>query len=222
VLRIQAANSSYRPAGKHDQLECGGELAEACASRTHQRRENPPPAGFEDREDHRTPCASVRTTPTTYRCYVSCRRANCIGLWNFGDGLFGPGNSSSLAPHGCHPERSLSSREARRKQTKDLCIPRYPPQNVCSNPEWKPIRKSGVGLGPAIVRNAWVLRREPFAPRRAPLPQDDSRWKFTDPLLEFPCTNVQDFGPRGVRASSQSPYSVPLFSAPPAPAPSHL
>src|SRR5215469_5990536 len=34
-------------------------MAEACASRTHRRRANPPPAGFEDREDHRTPCASV-------------------------------------------------------------------------------------------------------------------------------------------------------------------
>ena len=28
-------------------------------------------------------------------------------------------------PQGCHPERSLSSREARRKQAKDPCIPRH-------------------------------------------------------------------------------------------------
>jgi len=34
-------------------------VAEACVSRTHRRRANPPPAGFEDREDHRTPCASI-------------------------------------------------------------------------------------------------------------------------------------------------------------------
>jgi hypothetical protein len=33
-------------------------LAEACASRTHRRRGDPPPAGFEDREVHRSPCAS--------------------------------------------------------------------------------------------------------------------------------------------------------------------
>src|SRR5215469_1317689 len=41
------------------QYLCAFEMAEACASRTHRRRANPPPAGFEDREDHRTPCASV-------------------------------------------------------------------------------------------------------------------------------------------------------------------
>jgi hypothetical protein len=29
-------------------------------------------------------------------------------------------------PHSCHPERSLSSREAGRKQAKDLCIRRHP------------------------------------------------------------------------------------------------
>src|SRR5581483_5935387 len=34
-------------------------MAEACASRTHLRQANLPNAGFEDREDHRTPCASV-------------------------------------------------------------------------------------------------------------------------------------------------------------------
>src|SRR5690242_5702827 len=33
-------------------------MAEASGSRTHRRQANPPPAGFEDREDHRTPCAS--------------------------------------------------------------------------------------------------------------------------------------------------------------------
>ena len=35
-------------------------------------------------------------------------------------------HSSYLATQGCHPERSLSSREAGRKQAKDLCIPRHP------------------------------------------------------------------------------------------------
>src|SRR5690348_3172888 len=34
-------------------------MAEASGSRTHLRRANPPHAGFEDREDHRTPCASA-------------------------------------------------------------------------------------------------------------------------------------------------------------------
>jgi hypothetical protein len=34
-------------------------LAEASGSRTHRRQENLPPAGFEDREDHRAPCASA-------------------------------------------------------------------------------------------------------------------------------------------------------------------
>src|SRR5690242_1801254 len=33
-------------------------MAEASGSRTHRRQANLPPAGFEDREDHRTPCAS--------------------------------------------------------------------------------------------------------------------------------------------------------------------
>ena len=33
--------------------------------------------------------------------------------------------SRFLAPQGCHPERSLSSRTAGRKQAKDLCIPRH-------------------------------------------------------------------------------------------------
>jgi len=37
-------------------------LAEACVSRTHRRQVDLPPAGFEDREDHRTPCASVRNS----------------------------------------------------------------------------------------------------------------------------------------------------------------
>ena len=33
-------------------------MAEACVSRTHRPQENLTTAGFEDREDHRTPCAS--------------------------------------------------------------------------------------------------------------------------------------------------------------------
>ena len=65
-----------------------------------------------------------------------------------------------------------------RKQEKDLCIPRHPPYNLCSNPQWKGIGKSAGGLGAAIVWNAWVLRREPFAQRRTPLPQDDSGERF--------------------------------------------
>ena len=34
-------------------------MAEASGGRTHRRRDCPPPAGFEDRDDHRTACASV-------------------------------------------------------------------------------------------------------------------------------------------------------------------
>src|ERR1035441_3936789 len=34
-------------------------MAEASGGRTHPGRECPPPAGFEDRDDHRTACASV-------------------------------------------------------------------------------------------------------------------------------------------------------------------
>jgi integrase len=37
-------------------------LAEACVSRTHRRRANPPPAGFEDRDDHRITFASILPT----------------------------------------------------------------------------------------------------------------------------------------------------------------
>src|SRR6266404_2283555 len=33
-------------------------MAEASGGRTHRRRGDPPPAGFEDRDDHRTACAS--------------------------------------------------------------------------------------------------------------------------------------------------------------------
>src|ERR1022692_1098961 len=35
-------------------------MAEASGGRTHRRRGDPPPAGFEDRDDHRTACASGR------------------------------------------------------------------------------------------------------------------------------------------------------------------
>jgi hypothetical protein len=51
-------------------------MAEACASRTHRRQENLPPAGFEDREDHRTPCASI--LPVGLRFHVSCSDLPCI------------------------------------------------------------------------------------------------------------------------------------------------
>ena len=37
----------------------GTRMAEASGGRTHQQRANPPLAGFEDRDDHRTACASV-------------------------------------------------------------------------------------------------------------------------------------------------------------------
>src|SRR5580693_8890327 len=36
------------------------EMAEASGGRTHRRQGNLPPAGFEDRDDHRTACASRR------------------------------------------------------------------------------------------------------------------------------------------------------------------
>ena len=39
-------------------------------------------------------------------------------------------------------------------------------------------RQNYRGFGGAIVRNGWVLRREPFAQRRTPLPQDDSGGRF--------------------------------------------
>jgi len=39
-----------------------GILAEACASRTHRRQANLPPAGFEDRDSHRTACAPADET----------------------------------------------------------------------------------------------------------------------------------------------------------------
>jgi len=38
-------------------------MAEACASRTHRRRGDPPPDGFEDRGSHRTACASAIDDP---------------------------------------------------------------------------------------------------------------------------------------------------------------
>src|SRR5580704_19038841 len=38
-----------------------GILAEASGGRTHRRRGDPPPTGFEDRDDHRTACASGKS-----------------------------------------------------------------------------------------------------------------------------------------------------------------
>ena len=42
-------------------------MAEASGGRTHRRQENLPPAGFEDRDDHRTACASVRIIAEQHR-----------------------------------------------------------------------------------------------------------------------------------------------------------
>src|SRR5690349_1757930 len=42
----------------------GFRLAEASGGRTHRRRDCPPPAGFEDRDDHRTACASAVNSST--------------------------------------------------------------------------------------------------------------------------------------------------------------
>ena len=47
---------------------------------------------------------------------------------------FDSGLALFAAPQGCHPESSLSSRAAGRKQAKDLCIPRRPhPQRRCKS-----------------------------------------------------------------------------------------
>src|ERR1700686_4487159 len=43
----------------HPALLVREEMAEASGGRTHRRRGDPAPAGFEDRDDHRTACASV-------------------------------------------------------------------------------------------------------------------------------------------------------------------
>ena len=47
----------------HDSYLGEGKMAEACASRTHRRRGDPPPDGFEDRGSHRTACASAVDDP---------------------------------------------------------------------------------------------------------------------------------------------------------------
>src|SRR6266849_1936631 len=52
-------------------------LAEASGSRTHRRQANLPPAGFEDRESHRTPCASVLPTNGTM---LAALLISCLGL----------------------------------------------------------------------------------------------------------------------------------------------
>lgn len=51
-------------------------LAEACASRTHQRRGDPPPDGFEDRGSHRTACASAIDDP--YSSSIGARPGGCL------------------------------------------------------------------------------------------------------------------------------------------------
>jgi hypothetical protein len=48
------------------------ELAEASGGRTHRRHREMPPAGFEDRDDHRIACASVNIQLNKF---VPCRRA---------------------------------------------------------------------------------------------------------------------------------------------------
>src|ERR1700722_9854252 len=52
-------------------------MAEASGGRTHQRRDCPPLAGFEDRDDHRTACASVpltKQTPRKSRSFTSASK----------------------------------------------------------------------------------------------------------------------------------------------------
>jgi hypothetical protein len=51
-------------------------LAEASGSRTHRRRDDPPSAGFEDREIHRNPCASVLVI-NSLKVTLSCRCIFC-------------------------------------------------------------------------------------------------------------------------------------------------
>src|ERR1700683_741745 len=47
-------------------------MAEASGGRTHRRQENLPPAGFEDRDDHRTACASVnQKLPRNFFAYCA-------------------------------------------------------------------------------------------------------------------------------------------------------
>jgi hypothetical protein len=45
-----------------------GKMAEASGGRTHRRQDCLPPAGFEDRDDHRTACASVLARPRGAQC----------------------------------------------------------------------------------------------------------------------------------------------------------
>src|SRR5258706_15595037 len=54
-------------------------MAEASGGRTHRRRDYPPPAGFEDRDDHRTACASGRAVPSYFGCGTILR----YGLGDF-------------------------------------------------------------------------------------------------------------------------------------------
>src|SRR5450755_4027927 len=65
-------------------------MAEASGGRTHRRRGNPTPAGFEDRDDHRTACASVlrgsgrACSRTSSPIYPKGRRCSgrCDDGWN--------------------------------------------------------------------------------------------------------------------------------------------
>ena len=50
-------------------------MAEASGGRTHRQQEDLPPAGFEDRDDHRTACASANAAATM----LAAPRIGCIG-----------------------------------------------------------------------------------------------------------------------------------------------
>jgi hypothetical protein len=67
--------------------------------------------------------------------------------------------------------RSLSSGKAVRNPTKDLWIPRQ--LLICVSSRRS---QQSMAVWAAVAgRNAWGLRREPFAQRKARLPMDDSR-----------------------------------------------
>ncbi len=55
-------------------------MAEASGSRTHRRQENLPPDGFEDRDGHRTTCASVVLSQRNNASMLAVPRVRCIGL----------------------------------------------------------------------------------------------------------------------------------------------
>ena len=96
---------------------------------------------------------SVSSCAGRFRLRANCCRASVVGQ---SDSVL----PLSAAPQGCHPECTLSSREADTESRRALAL--------------------------LSSRNTQVLRREPFALRRTPLPQDDRGVKVeTDPLPEL-------------------------------------